>query len=91
MIRWTEKLRSRYTNSCSVCHGNAAVAGSLNPDLRHSGALGNPKVWQSIVHDGALSANGMVAWSSQMSPDQIEGIRLYVIKRANQDKALGDK
>ena len=83
-----EKL---YTNSCSVCHGNAAVAGSLNPDLRHSGALGNPKVWQSIVHDGALSANGMVAWSSQMSPDQIEGIRLYVIKRANQDKALGDK
>ena len=82
-----EKL---YTNSCSVCHGNTAVAGSLNPDLRHSGALGNPKAWQSIVHDGALSANGMVAWGSQFKPDQIEAIRLYVIKRANQDKALGD-
>ena len=83
-----EKL---YTNSCSVCHGNAAVAGSLNPDLRHSGALGNPKVWQSIVHDGALSANGMVAWGTQFSADQIDTIRLYVIKRANEDKALGDK
>ncbi len=83
-----EKL---YTNSCSVCHGNTAVAGSLNPDLRHSGALGNPKVWQSIVHDGALSENGMVAWGSQFSADQIETIRLYVIKRANEDKALGDK
>ena len=42
-----------YTNSCSVCHGNAAVAGALNPDLRHSVALGNPKLWQEIVHDGA--------------------------------------
>ena len=83
-----EKL---YTNSCSVCHGNTAVAGSLNPDLRHSGALGNPKAWQGIVHDGALSANGMVAWGSQFKPEQIEAIRLYVIKRANQDKALGDK
>ena len=80
-----------YANSCSVCHGNAAVAGALNPDLRHSGALGNAKVWQSIVHDGALSANGMVAWKDQFNPDQIEAIRLYVIKRANEDKALGEK
>ena len=80
-----------YTNSCSVCHGNAAVAGSLNPDLRHSVALGNPKLWQQIVHDGLLSENGMVAWKNQFSPDQIDAIRHYVIKRANEDKALGDK
>ncbi len=80
-----------YANSCSLCHGNAAVAGSLNPDLRHSGSLGNPKVWQSIVHDGALSEQGMVAWKDQFSPAQIEAIRLYVIKRANEDKALGEK
>ena len=80
-----------YTNSCSLCHGNAAVAGSLNPDLRHSGALSNPKLWQQIVHDGLLSQNGMVAWKDQFAPDQIEAIRLYVIKRANEDKALGDK
>jgi quinohemoprotein ethanol dehydrogenase len=80
-----------YSNSCSVCHGNAAVAGSLNPDLRHSGALSNPKLWQQIVHDGLLSQNGMVAWKDQFAPDQIEAIRLYVIKRANEDKALGDQ
>ena len=79
-----------YTNSCSLCHGNAAVAGSLNPDLRHSGALGNAKAWQSIVHDGALSAQGMVAWKDQFNPEQIEAIRLFVIKRANEDKALGE-
>jgi len=80
-----------YTNSCSVCHGNAAVAGSLNPDLRHSTALGNPKLWQDIVHDGLLKQNGMVAWKDQFSPEQIEAIRLYVVKRANEDKALGDR
>ena len=78
-----------YTNSCSVCHGNAAIAGALNPDLRHSAALGNAKLWQQIVHDGLLSQNGMVAWKSQFSPEQIEAIRLYVIARANEDKKLG--
>ncbi len=78
-----------YTNSCSVCHGNTAVAGSLNPDLRHSTALGNPKLWQQIVHDGLLADNGMVAWKGQFTPEQIEAIRLYVIKRANEDKGLG--
>ena len=81
-----EKL---YTNSCSVCHGASAVAGALNPDLRHSVSLGNPKLWQEIVHDGLLRQNGMVAWKDQFNPDQIEAIRLYVIKRANEDKQLG--
>lgn len=31
----------------------------------------------------------MVAWKNQFKPEQIEAIRLYVIKRANEDKALG--
>ncbi len=79
-----------YANSCSVCHGNAAVAGSINPDLRHSAALGNPKLWQEIVHDGLLKQNGMVAWKDQYSSEQIEAIRYYVIKRANEDMALGE-
>jgi len=80
---------SHYGNSCSVCHGNAAVAGSLNPDVRHSAALGNAKLWQQIVHDGLLKDNGMVSWAGQYSPEQIENIRQYVIKRANEDKVLG--
>lgn len=79
---------SHYGNSCSVCHGNAAVSGALNPDLRHSAALGDPKLWQKIVHDGLLKDNGMAAWADQYSADQIENVRQYVIKRANEDKAL---
>ena len=78
-----------FANSCSVCHGVSAVAGSVNPDLRHSAVLGNADAWKKVVHDGALSANGMVAWKDQFNPEQIEAIRHYVIKRANEDKALG--
>lgn len=77
-----------YTNSCSVCHGGAAVAGALNPDLRHSAVLGNAEAWKSIVYDGALAANGMVAWKRQFTPDQVEAMRMYVIQRANEDKEL---
>ena len=80
--------QSHYANSCSVCHGASAVAGKLNPDVRHSVALNKPKLWQEIVHDGLLKQNGMVAWAGQYSPAQIENIRHYVIKRANEDKAL---
>ena len=82
---------SHYQNSCSVCHGDAAIAGGLNPDLRHSAALSKASLWQSIVHDGALSEGGMVAWKDNFSPAQIENIRQYVIKRANEDKALEGK
>jgi quinohemoprotein ethanol dehydrogenase len=79
---------NHYQTSCNVCHGDAAIAGGLNPDLRHSVALNQPKLWQQIVHDGILKEQGMVAWGPNYSPDQIENIRQYVIKRANEDKAL---
>ena len=78
-----------YGRFCTVCHGDAAVAGGVNPDLRHSGALNDPKVWQAIIHDGALQDQGMVAWKSVLSPAEIETIRHYVIKRANEDRVIG--
>jgi quinohemoprotein ethanol dehydrogenase len=77
-----------YANSCAFCHGDSGMAGGLNPDLRHSAALSNPKLWQDIVHDGILKGNGMVGWSKNFSPEQIETVRQYIIKRANEDKAL---
>jgi quinohemoprotein ethanol dehydrogenase len=77
-----------YANSCTFCHGDSAIAGGLNPDLRHSSALSNPQLWQDIVHNGILKSNGMVAWNKNFTPAQVENIRQYVIKRANEDKAL---
>jgi quinohemoprotein ethanol dehydrogenase len=80
-----------YQNSCSFCHGDSGVAGGLNPDLRHSAALNNEKLWQDIVHDGILSNNGMVGWSKNFNRDQIETMRQYIISRANEDKANESK
>jgi quinohemoprotein ethanol dehydrogenase len=80
-----------YGRYCGVCHGDAAVGGGVLPDLRRSAMQRDAAAWKSVVHDGALKDNGMVAWSNVMSLAQIEAIRHYVIKRANEDKALGEK
>ena len=45
--------------------------------------------WNTVVRDGVLKDNGMVGFADTLSPDRIEAIRQYVIRRANEDKALG--
>ena len=79
-----------YGRYCSVCHGDAAVAGGLNPDLRHSGALGSAAALRAIVLGGALKHDGMVSFKVALRPTDAEAIRHYLIKRANEDRALGD-
>lgn len=78
-----------YARYCSACHGDAAVAGAVNPDLRHSAALNAPEAIKAIAIDGALKHNGMVSFASALKPEDVEDIRQYVIKRANEDRALG--
>ena len=76
---------------CSVCHGDAAVAGALNPDLRRSGALNSADAFRQIVIDGALHENGMVSFQAALNAGDAEAVRQYVIMRANEDKALEKK
>jgi len=79
-----------YGRYCGQCHNDAAIGGgTVTPDLRRSPALENEATWQAIVHDGALKDNGMVSFAPSLSRERIEAIRQYVIKRANEDKALG--
>jgi alcohol dehydrogenase (cytochrome c)/quinohemoprotein ethanol dehydrogenase len=80
-----------YGRYCNVCHGDAAVAGGVNPDLRHSGAIGSADAVKAIVIDGQLHELGMVSFQSALKPADAELIRLYLIKRANEDKALEAK
>jgi alcohol dehydrogenase (cytochrome c)/quinohemoprotein ethanol dehydrogenase len=80
-----------YGRYCMVCHGDAAVAGGLNPDLRHSGMINKTEAFRAIVVDGALQHKGMVSFQPEVIPATAEEIRLYVIKRANEDKALEGK
>lgn len=76
---------------CAVCHGDAAYGSTEIPDLRRSGLLADATGWAAVVHGGTLSAAGMVGFANVLDPQQIESIRLYVIKRANEDRALGNK
>jgi len=73
---------------CSVCHGDAAVGGALNPDLRHSGAINSAESFQAVVLGGMLKEHGMVSFAQALQEPDAEAIRQYVIKRANEDKAL---
>ena len=83
-----EEGRKSYARYCAVCHAPGAVGSTVLPDLRRSGALENPAVWLQIVHDGALKDNGMVSFRDSLTKEQMEAIRQYVIKRANEDKAM---
>jgi PQQ-dependent dehydrogenase (methanol/ethanol family) len=80
-----------YARFCGVCHGDAAHGGSLLPDLRRSPALESRKAWAAVVHGGALRDQGMASFATVLTPEQIDAIRDYVIKRANEDKALGER
>ena len=80
-----------YGRYCGTCHGDAGIAGTIVPDLRRSAALGDKATWTTIVADGALKANGMIGWKQYLSAEEIESVRQYLIKRANEDKALGER
>ncbi|PLK25740.1 PQQ-dependent dehydrogenase, methanol/ethanol family [Novosphingobium sp. TH158] len=86
---------AHYARYCAVCHGDAAVAGGINPDLRRSGVLNDAAIMKAVVIDGALSprngGNGMVAFGKVLKPADAEAIRQYLIKRANEDRALGER
>jgi alcohol dehydrogenase (cytochrome c)/quinohemoprotein ethanol dehydrogenase len=80
-----------YARSCGVCHGDAAYGSTLLPDLRRSAMLADPEGWAHIVLGGALQNAGMVSFARVLDAQQVDAVRQYVIKRANEDLALGDR
>ena len=75
-----EKLFQSY---CAECHGDVAVSGGVLPDLRASATLTNER-WFYVVLRGILQPQGMVSFSKELSRDDAEAIRSYVIFRRNQ-------
>ncbi len=74
-----------YQGYCANCHGDVAVSGGVLPDLRYSSMLVGDQ-WFNIVLGGLLRQRGMVSFSSELSRQDAEAIRAYVIFRANQSK-----
>lgn len=80
---------------CNNCHGDAAVSGSAIPDLQHSPTLADAAAWESIVLGGARKDRGMVGFADELTKEDAEALRAYVIHRAHETlaerKATGGK
>jgi quinohemoprotein ethanol dehydrogenase len=84
-----ERGRGLYGVYCAACHGGNVISGGIVPDLRYRIAALDPQ-WQSIVIDGALSANGMPAWNDYLSRDEADAIKAYVAHEARLGHQRGE-
>jgi alcohol dehydrogenase (cytochrome c)/quinohemoprotein ethanol dehydrogenase len=76
-----ERVHGIYERYCTACHGTGAVGGGIIPDLRYSSSLTNQAAWKAIVHEGVLSSRGMVGFSKELSEENVEDLRAFVIGR----------
>jgi len=72
-----------YSQNCLTCHGPLAISGGVLPDLRWSYVAASRNEWLDVVINGALSENGMVSFKQQISEDEAEAIRAYVIHQGH--------
>lgn len=67
---------------CSLCHGAMAISAGVLPDLRWSAVSADPETWRAMVLDGILAGNGMAPFPHQLSAQDAESVRAYVIDQA---------
>lgn len=79
-----------YDRYCINCHGAGAVGGGVIPDLRYSAIASSAATWKLVVIDGLLSDRGMVSYSAELSEEDAESIRGYVIDRNRFAREIGD-
>jgi len=81
-----------FTDTCSGCHGDAAVGGGITPDLRWSPIALDAAAWKSVVIDGVRKERGMISFSPVIDAKGAEQIRAYVTMRSQQSvKEMGRK
>jgi quinohemoprotein ethanol dehydrogenase len=78
--------KALYHTYCSTCHGDSATGSGVLPDLRYSGLIKDAAGFDLVVRQGARIDKGMVAFKDEITPQDLEKIRAYVIHRANEDK-----
>ena len=81
-----------YNSYCAVCHGVLGRSGGAIPDLR----LMTPEIhaiFDRIVLEGTLAANGMAAFDDVLAPEDSGRIHAFVRARAHEDRevALGNQ
>ncbi len=78
-----------YTAHCASCHGasDQVRVSSLFPDLRYAPELVNSAAFDAVVIGGALQDNGMVSFRKDVTPEDADAIRAFVVHEANAAKA----
>ena len=71
-----------FDDQCMLCHGRGGAARSTFPDLRRAPALHDQNLFDAIVMEGALSANGMASFREYLQPGDTEALRAYLISTA---------
>ena len=77
-----------YGTHCYYCHGNSAIAAGTAPDLRTSPAILDPAVLRAIVHEGALTGNGMPRFE-ELSDANLADLRTYLRQQAQAWRSKG--
>jgi quinohemoprotein ethanol dehydrogenase len=78
--------KALYHAYCSNCHGDSATSSGVLPDLRYSSLIKSPEAFDMTVRQGTRVDMGMVAFKDEITPENLEQIRAYVIHRAGEDK-----
>jgi mono/diheme cytochrome c family protein len=77
-----EKGFTVFHQTCTVCHGFFAESAGVLPDLRMSSNAVFAS-YKEIVLDGSLAANGMASFADNLTADDVEAVRQYVLSQAN--------
>ncbi len=74
--------RQLYLTRCFQCHGDAAMAGGVLPDLRKLSPESHA-AWDDFVLKDQMHDMGMPKFASILTPEDSAAIQHYVIKRAH--------
>ena len=66
-----------YESICSACHGGAAIAAGMAPDLRASGVILSADAFEQVVRGGTLKSRGMPPFADFSDAD-LNSIRHYI-------------
>ncbi|HEY5665547.1 MAG TPA: PQQ-dependent dehydrogenase, methanol/ethanol family [Gammaproteobacteria bacterium] len=75
-----------YHRVCAGCHGMRVVGGGIIPDLRYMSAATHAE-FDDIVLRGSRTERGMIGFDDDVTVEEAEAIRAFVILRANEDWA----
>jgi quinohemoprotein ethanol dehydrogenase len=70
-----------YKSTCVWCHGAGGVSGGYAPDLRASEAFLHNDTLRGIVHDGALTGNGMPQFE-EFTDEDLKALQQYIRSQA---------